>query len=312
MRELTRIAACAFLCACTAEPELSSTESALDLSVFTLPPAAATERAAIVRAYDHVDPTDQVPRGLLEDALAYYDLNQTHIPNSDYVVVIDLSLYSGKDRFWLVDMASGDVEAHKVSHGTNSDPDNNGYATAFGNVEGSLKSSLGFALTAEIYNGSHQHSMRLDGLSPDGSPNGMANTRMRERLVVVHEASYVDDGNTSQQGRSNGCPALDPSIEVGVVDKIHGGALFYTAISALAEPVGRATCGDTVCDGDETAASCAVDCDGGADDPGPDDPPIDGEVPTTQPGGCSSTGGAGLLLAFAVVGLVGLRRRQRR
>jgi MYXO-CTERM domain-containing protein len=149
--------------------------------------------------------------------------------------------------------------------------------------------------------------MRLDGLSPDGSPNGMANTRMRERLVVVHEASYVDDDNNSQQGRSNGCPALDPSIEVGVVDRIHGGSLFYTAISALAEPVGRATCGDAVCDGDETAAACPADCDGGADDPGQDPPVIPGDEPT-EPGGCSSTGGAGLLLAFA---LVGLRRRRK-
>jgi L,D-transpeptidase catalytic domain len=83
--------------------------------------------------------------------------------------------------------------------------------------------------------------MRLDGLSPDGSPNEMANSNIRERLIVVHEADYVSDDNADQQGRSNGCLALDPSIEVSVVDRIHDGALVYSAISALAPPVGRTT-----------------------------------------------------------------------
>ena len=62
---------------------------------------------------------------------------------------------------------------------------------------------------------------------------------MRARLIVMHEASYVSDSNNSQQGRSNGCLALDPSIELNMVDRIHDGALIYAAISALAPPVGR-------------------------------------------------------------------------
>jgi len=296
MREPARYAACALMvAACAADPELDSVSSELDVSQYPLPVLSSPDRAGIVRAYEHVDPENVLPRGLLEDALVFYDVHQSRIPNLDYFVVVDLSLFSGKDRFWLVDVSTGAVEPHKVAHGDGSDPDHDGYANSFSNVEGSHQSSLGFSLTAEIYNGTHQHSMRLDGLSPDGSPNGMATTNMRERLIVVHEASYVDDDNDAKQGRSNGCPALDPSIEVSVVDKIHGGSLFYIANGTpLSEPVGRATCGDALCDGDETASSCPADC-SPADDP--DNP-------------CSTGRGGGLAFAFAALGAVHCRRRR--
>ena len=296
------------LAACDAEPDLASLESHVDISKFVLPSLSEQERAPIIHAYDRVDPTDLIPRGLLEDAILYFDVNKAQITKPKYFIVVDLSKYSGKDRFWMVDVAAGTVEHHKVAHGDGSDPDNNGYATLFSNVEGSHKSSLGFYLTGEIYDGTHPHSMRLDGLSADGSPNAMANTNVRDRLIVVHEASYVDDGNTSQQGRSNGCLALDPSIEAGVVDRIHDGTLIYTAIAPLNTPVGRATCGDAVCDGSESETTCATDCSRPTDDPNPDD--IDPtEDPPEDGGGCSTGRGAGSFLALA---LLGLRRRRRR
>ncbi len=306
MREIA-ITAFAFATACTTVPEVDSTESAIDVGAFELPSLSATERAQIVHRYDHLDPDDAIPRGLLEDTIIYFDVNQASIPKTGHFVVVDLSRYSGLDRFWLVDLDTGAVEKHKVAHGDGSDPDNNGYATAFGNVDGSHKSSLGFSLTAEIYDGTHPHSMRLDGLSDDGSPNGMANTNIRARLIVMHEASYVDDGNTSQQGRSNGCLALDPSIEVSVVDRIHDGTLIYSAISSLAEPVGRAACGDALCDGDEDRASCPADCASGMQGPadGPGDP--SGNDPS-EGGGCSTGGNAGLLIGLALLGLWRRRR----
>lgn len=311
---VTLLVACAIaFTGCTSDEQLATTTAAVDVDAFELPTLSALERAQIVHDYDLLDPDDLVPRGLLEDAIIYFDVNAQEIPQTDYFVVVDLSRYSGEDRFWLVQLATGDVEPHKVAHGDGSDPDNDGYATLFGNVEGSHMSSLGFALSGEIYDGTHPHSMRMDGLSADGSPNDMANTNIRERLIVVHEASYVDDANDSQQGRSNGCLALDPSIEVSVVDRIHDGSLIYSAISPLHPPVGRAVCGDAVCDGDEHAQSCPADCSGPGPGPGLDDAWSDFEgEPGTDPGdtgGCSSTGGNGsLLLAFA---LLGLRRRRR-
>jgi uncharacterized protein (TIGR03382 family) len=273
------------LVGCTDELEYGSETSDLDVDAFVVPALPDAERAEIVGRYDQLDPTDKVPRGLLEDAIIFYDMNLALIPKTKYFVVADMSLYSGKDRYWLVDVTSGAVEAHKVAHGDGSDSDNNGYATTFGNVDGSHKTSLGFYLTGEIYDGTHVHSMRLDGLSKDGSSNGMANTNARSRLIVMHEADYVDDGNTSQQGRSNGCLALDPTLEGQMVDRIHDGTLIYVATTPLNPPVGR----------------------GG----GPD--PIAGEnndlAESTATGGCSAGGnGAGLLITLA---LVGLRRRRR-
>ncbi len=243
------------------EPDLgSSTAEIVDPGAFVLPSLSAAERALIVQKYASLDPNHKVPRALLEDAIVYFDVNKAQIPKTSYFVVVDLSQYSGKDRFWLVDLTTGAVENHKVAHGSGSDPDNNGYATLFGNVDGSYMSSLGFYLTGEIYDGTHPHSMRLDGLSADGSPNGMANTNVRERLIVVHEASYVSDGNASQQGRSNGCLALDPAIEASVVDRIHGGSLIYAAIAPLGAPADLGTCGDATCDRNEDKFSCPEDC----------------------------------------------------
>ncbi|MCE9576820.1 MAG: murein L,D-transpeptidase catalytic domain family protein [Deltaproteobacteria bacterium] len=309
------LAAAVALAGCAAEGsdelDLGATEAAVDVAAFQLPSLDAAARAAIVHRYDALDPGDEIPRGLLEDAIVYYDVNRAQLPKPEAFVVVDLSRYSGRDRFWLVDTATGLLEAHKVAHGDGSDPDNDGYATLFGNVDGSHMSSLGFYLTGEIYDGTHPHSMRLDGLSVDGSPNDLANSNVRTRLIVVHEADYVSDSNTGQQGRSNGCLALDPAIEVGVVDRIHDGTLIYAAIAPLAPPVGRAACGDGVCDGAEDATSCAADCapvDPGAPDGGVPDP---GAATGELAGGCAAGGsgsGAGLAIAFA---LVGLRRRRR-
>lgn len=265
----------------------------IDINAFVMPTMLTdSERAEIVRKYDHLDPADEVPRGLLEDAMLYFDMNMPLIPKQQYFVVTDMSLFSGKDRYWLVDLMTGEVEAHKVAHGDGSDPDHDGYATMFSNVEGSHMTSLGFYLTGEIYNGTHQHSMRLDGLNKTGSVNGLANNNARTRLIVMHEAPYVDNSNTNKQGRSNGCLALDPSIEVDMVDRIFGGSLIYVAISSLAPPVGREPEPEPM---DE--------------DPAEEMPPDD---MAPEEVGCSTSGGggtgAGFVLAF---GMLALRRRRR-
>lgn len=283
---------------CTDGLDYGSLTSEINIDQFVMPMTLTTdERATIVHKYDHLDPADEVPRGLLEDAILYFDMNLALIPKQRYFVVMDMSLFSGKDRFWLVDLVTGAVEPHKVAHGDGSDPDHDGYAQMFSNVEGSHKSSLGFYLSGEIYDGTHAHSMRLDGLNRDGSPNDLANNNARQRLIVMHEASYVSDSNTNKQGRSNGCPALDPSIEVDVVDRIHDGSLLYMAISPLHAPVGR-----------------------GSDEPPPPPEPIPGEedppIDETQDGGCSagSTPGAGaaFLLLLASAGRAIARRRRTR
>src|ERR1044071_6449058 len=100
-RAVLAVAAALVIASCVDAPDVATTTSAVaDPGAFTLPVLSDAERAAIV----------------------YYDVNLDLIPKHASFVVVDLSLYSGKDRFWLVDLASGVVEPHKVAHGDGSDP----------------------------------------------------------------------------------------------------------------------------------------------------------------------------------------------
>ncbi|MCX5743751.1 MAG: hypothetical protein NT062_14760, partial [Proteobacteria bacterium] len=110
-------------CAVDDPDALGTAVSSVNVADFVLPSLAPELRAPIVRGYDALDPDDVVPRGLLEDAIVYFDVNKAHIPLTRYFVVVDQSRYSGDDRFWLVDTTTGIVEPHKVAHGDGSDPD---------------------------------------------------------------------------------------------------------------------------------------------------------------------------------------------
>lgn len=168
--------------------------------------------------YNYLDQAKVVPQALLTKALSFYDANQAIIANKQYLVVIDFSQHNSKKRFYLIDMESGDVERYLTAHGKNSDPDFDGYATAFSNVNSSLMSSLGYYLTAETYFGEHGYSLRLDGLSS-------TNSNARARDIVIHGASYVKD--VALIGRSFGCPALDENVSTQVIDMIKGGTLIF-------------------------------------------------------------------------------------
>ncbi|MGE0632873.1 MAG: murein L,D-transpeptidase catalytic domain family protein [Pseudobdellovibrionaceae bacterium] len=171
------------------------------------------------RNYDHLDPDHVVPTTALQKAVAYFDANQSKIKNKNYMIVLDFSRHSGKKRFYIINMKTGAVESFKTAHGKYSDPDHDGYATSFSNTNGSGKSSIGFYLTAETYYGANGYSLKLDGLSS-------TNSNARSRAVVIHPANYVSE-NSSKQGRSLGCPALDPKHSEKIIEKIKRGSLIY-------------------------------------------------------------------------------------
>ena len=192
-------------------------EFALTLDGFKEP--TAEDRRAAMERHPNVDPTRMVPRDLLENAVAFFDLNAERIRNKRYVTVIDYSKHSSKKRFFIVDMASGSVEPHVVAHGSGSDPRHSGFVQSFSNVEGSNASSNGFYLTAETYQGRHGYSLRLDGVSS-------TNSRARSRAVVIHGADYVENGR-SLQGRSWGCPALPDDESRTAITKLKDGSVLY-------------------------------------------------------------------------------------
>lgn len=179
-------------------------------------------------AYSHLDPTGLVPRDLLRDALAAYQSKANILERPDVLTVIDYGKNSAKERFFIIDMKTGKVDALHVAHGQGSDEDptrkrNTGNAVRFGNTEHSHMTSLGAFVTAGTYTGKHGESLILKGLSP-------TNSNAEERKIVIHGAAYVSDSDRVQ-GRSHGCPALSNAKIKKVIKEIRGGSLIYAGIS---------------------------------------------------------------------------------
>lgn len=196
----------------------ASVSSANAETIAETPALTTTPLPPINQNYSHLDPDGIVPSALLAKTLDYFDKNKAKISNQNYIVVIDFKQHNSKERFYVIDMQSGQVEKYLTAHGKNSDPDYDGYATIFSNTPGSEMSSLGFYLTAETYEGSHGLSLVLDGLSS-------TNSNARSRAVVIHGAEYVTPG--SLIGRSWGCPALDMRYYIEVINQIKDGVLIY-------------------------------------------------------------------------------------
>jgi hypothetical protein len=194
-------------------------------SVVTPPASPGSAEDQVLALYDYVDPGHVVPDVPLKKALLYYDANKSHLKNSSVLSVIDFSQFSGKKRFFIIDMKSGSVWSIRVAHGKGSDPTHDGYAHSFSNVSGSNATSLGFYMTAETYYGDNGYSLRLDGLSS-------TNSNARSRAIVVHGASYVEEANVVQ-GRSWGCPAVALENRDKVINLIKGGSLIYAWSSSL-------------------------------------------------------------------------------
>jgi hypothetical protein len=163
-----------------------------------------------------------VPPRALAQATEFYERNIDQITNKRYITIVDLSKHSSKLRMYVIDMATGTSRGLVSSHGKGSDKDADGYAERFSNQINSEMSSLGFYYTAESYSGKNGYSLRLDGLES-------SNDNARERGIVMHGASYVEQDKTDggYAGRSQGCPAVDQRYNKTVIDDIKNGSLFY-------------------------------------------------------------------------------------
>lgn len=193
---------------------------------WVFPASDAPGSDGVLTKYSSVDPGHQVPDKLLKAALLFFDANLNRITNQNYLSVVDYSKHSSKNRYWLINMKSGAVTALHVSHGKNSDPNDTGYATKFGNVIGSEKSSLGFYQTGAsfVWSG-HGHGVNLYGLS---STNSNAATRG----IYFHGSSYVFDRDV-QQGRSLGCLATSLATDAKLYPLIEDGSIIYVDLSGV-------------------------------------------------------------------------------
>ena len=153
-------------------------------------------------------------------AYAFNGLRQFDGVKPDRLIIIDFSLPSTQERFFVVNPQNGTILYKKfVAHGQNS---GKLFAQQFSNKKGSHMSSLGFYKTAETYTGKHGYSLRLDGLQ-----KGL-NHAARSRAVVIHQADYVSRTFMQQNGylgRSWGCPALPREDYNQIIAEIENGTL---------------------------------------------------------------------------------------
>ncbi len=145
----------------------------------------------------------------------FYLLKEKGLITKDVLTLIDFSLSSNEKRLWVIDLNTNTVLFHSlVAHGRNTGEE---FATSFSNSPESYKSSLGFYATAEVYNGKHGKSLKLDGLE-----RGI-NSNARERAVVIHGADYVSNSfiqNNRRLGRSLGCPAIPLELTDQIIETI--------------------------------------------------------------------------------------------
>ena len=149
-----------------------------------------------------LDPQRLVRPELMSRAMAALDVHSHRITLRDRMYLVDFQKFSGEQRFYEVDLYSGQVQAFRTCHGRGSDPEHSGYARNFSNTPESYMSSVGAYATAGAGWGSQQGpNVLLDGLE-------YSNNMARERAIIVHGANYADPDFLAREGklgRSYGC-----------------------------------------------------------------------------------------------------------
>ena len=154
--------------------------------------------------------------------IGFYEMKKNGIFKKDILTLIDFSLSSNEKRLWVIDLSTNTILFNSlVAHGRNTGDE---FAKNFSNSPKSLKSSLGFYSTGEIYNGKHGKSLKLDGLEKSINDNA------RNRGIVIHSADYVSDffiKAHNRLGRSQGCPALPAEFTEKIINTIKGKSCLY-------------------------------------------------------------------------------------
>jgi hypothetical protein len=148
----------------------------------------------------------------------YLNLRNAGKLNTDknILTICNFSLPSTEQRMWIIDLDKKKVLINTyVAHGQGSGEDCD---LSFSNEENSHKSSLGFYVTGEVYNGDHGTSLRLDGMDMG------FNDAARDRSIVVHGSAYVCKkfvATHQRAGRSWGCPAVPAKLSLPVIKAIN-------------------------------------------------------------------------------------------
>lgn len=200
----------------------------------THPPADSTEKyngapPVIVPALKSVYDSLQLKlKGLSAEAFAFAKeglsrlVQEGKLLNDSIISIIDFSLPSTEKRLFVLDMKKYSVLFNTlVAHGKNTGRE---WAVSFSNQGESFKSSPGFYITSETYEGKNGYSLKLRGIEAGINDNAY------ERGIVVHGASYVSQELANAQGyigRSQGCPAVPPGISRPLINTIKNGTCLF-------------------------------------------------------------------------------------
>ncbi len=142
--------------------------------------------------------------------------------NDSIISIVDFSLPSNQKRLFVLDIKNYKVLFNTlVAHGKNTGRE---VATSFSNQNESFKSSPGFYLTKETYEGKNGYSLKLHGLERGINDNAF------ERGIVMHGAGYVCDAYVNSQGyigRSQGCPAVPVAVSRPIINTIKNGTCLF-------------------------------------------------------------------------------------
>lgn len=144
------------------------------------------------------------------------------LQNTNVLTIVDYSKPSSQKRLYVLDMLNGKILFNTlVAHGRNSGLE---YATAFSNSGESHKTSLGFFITLNTYNGNNGYSLKLQGCEKG------INDKALQRAIVMHGAEYADENFLQSNGflgRSYGCPAVPEKISKKIIDTIKNGSCIF-------------------------------------------------------------------------------------
>lgn len=149
-------------------------------------------------------------------------IKKDELCNSHLLSIIDLSQSANLKRLYIIDIEKGEVLFNTyVAHGRNSGEE---FAKSFSNKTNSYKSSLGFYITGNTYNGKNGLSLHLKGV--ESGINNFA----EKRSIVMHGASYVSEPFIKENGhlgRSLGCPVVPLEFNEAIVNLLKDGSCLF-------------------------------------------------------------------------------------
>lgn len=144
------------------------------------------------------------------------------VSNTAVLTIVDFNRPSNQKRLWVIDLKNDKVLMHiHVAQGKNT---GKLYAKHFSNRPGSDESSPGIYTTANIYEGEHGESLRIQGLEKGINNNAYS------RAIVIHPAWYVTHSFIKAHGyagRSWGCFAVNPKQADKFIGYVKGGSVLF-------------------------------------------------------------------------------------